>query len=99
MNDQANWSDDSETDDDPEPESFLQDDEEIEIKLEHEYDPEPTQELNSKIKTPRTWNDVDNCEYRDEFTQASIDEMQSLLDQGTFEYVDLPPGRKAIRCK
>ena len=53
----------------------------------------------ARITAPTTWKEVDASPYKDEFVAASMAEMQSLLDQETFEYVDLPRGRRAIRCR
>jgi len=36
---------------------------------------------------------------RDHWHKAALDEIQSLLDNGTFELVQLPPGRKAVGSK
>ena len=65
--------------------------------LEHQQ-PRTTTNI-TRITAPTTWKEVDASPYRDQFVKASMDEIQSLLDQDTFEYVSLPSGRRAIRSR
>jgi hypothetical protein len=39
------------------------------------------------------------CPDAQKFHEAACDEIQSLLDNGTWELAQLPPGRKAVGCR
>ena len=47
---------------------------------------------------PNTFHEAMKCpkQERDHWYKAALDEIQSLIENGTFELVELPPGQKAI---
>ena len=47
--------------------------------------------------TPSTYEEAITCEDSEHWQDAMQDEMTSLLDNCTWQYVKLPPGRRAIR--
>ena len=48
---------------------------------------------------PEHWKDIRGRSDAGEWYAAAQDEFQALLDNGTFEPVQLPSGRKAIGCR
>ena len=48
---------------------------------------------------PVTYQEAMNCEFSEEWQQAMDDEYESLMKNGTWDLMPLPPGRKAVDCK
>ena len=53
----------------------------------------------AEIEEPETLTDALNSEYASEWKAAADAEYQSLLENETWELVELPAGRKPISCK
>ena len=55
--------------------------------------------FHAAIKEPVTIEEVFNSEYSTEWKEATDSEYQSLLENKTWDLVDLPENSKAIGCK
>lgn len=55
--------------------------------------------VSAGLREPATYKQALKSDQRDEWLQAMDDEIQGLVKQGTWEIVDLPEGRRAIKCK
>ena len=53
----------------------------------------------AQIEEPSTLEEALNSEYSSEWKSAADAEYQSLIENDTWEMVELPPGHKAIDCK
>lgn len=51
------------------------------------------------IYEPKTYEEAVSCHNKNEWTEAIKNEMDSLIENGTWELTELPQGRKAIGCK
>ena len=49
--------------------------------------------------TPLSFSDVDKSPNRLKWFEATQDEYDSLVNNGTWTLTDLPPGREALKCK
>src|SRR6202000_2624588 len=49
--------------------------------------------------SPRSYGEAMKRPGAQQYHDAACDEIQSLLDNGTWELAQLPPGRKAIGCR
>jgi type II secretory pathway pseudopilin PulG len=67
---------------------------EVNTQLKQEREQEQVQ----RIKAPTTWKEVDESPEKEMWIEACRTEMISLMDNETWEVVDLPPGAKARRC-
>ncbi|KAH9120221.1 hypothetical protein AeMF1_007508, partial [Aphanomyces euteiches] len=50
-------------------------------------------------ETPLSFSDVDKSPNRLKWLEATQDEYESLVKNGTWTLTDLPPGREALKCK
>lgn len=51
------------------------------------------------LHEPKTYNKVLSCEDKNQKLAGMQDEYHSLINNGTWDFVDLPPDRKAIKNK
>ncbi|KAF0710277.1 hypothetical protein As57867_005548, partial [Aphanomyces stellatus] len=49
--------------------------------------------------TPQSFADIEASPNKQAWLEATQDEYNSLLNNGTWVLTDLPPGRKALACK
>jgi transposase InsO family protein len=61
--------------------------------------PEPFADCDATDGDPATYEEAVNSTHAREWIAAMEDEHQSLLRNGTWELVDLPEGRSAVKCK
>lgn len=55
--------------------------------------------LNDSIREPKSYNEAIGTKEKDKWINAMRDEMSSLLDNQTWEIVDLPADRTPVGCK
>lgn len=51
------------------------------------------------IEEPKTYNEAKSSDQAKQWEEAANAEYKSLIDNGTWELVKLPPGRKTVGCK
>lgn len=61
--------------------------------------PEVSSVINSSSDEPRSYTEAMQCPEKEDWQNAMKEELQSLLDNQTWEMVPLPAGRKTVGCK
>lgn len=51
------------------------------------------------VQEPRTYSEAMSSPEKEEWLKAMEEEVESINDNGTWDLVSLPPGRKAVSCK
>jgi hypothetical protein len=59
----------------------------------------PAKVSQAPIRVPLTFRQAMASTESEEWANAMAVEFSSLMDTGTFEYADLPEGRKVVTCK
>jgi hypothetical protein len=80
----------------PEPEPEL---DELEEEEEFQAHAHPARVPEPPIVIPLTFKQAMTSAHSEEWVNAMLAEFSSLIETGTFEYVDAPEGRKVITCK
>jgi hypothetical protein len=80
----------------PEPET---EPDELEEKEEFQAHARPARVPEPPIVIPLTFKQAMTSAHSEEWANAMLAEFGSLIETGTFEYIDAPEGRKVITCK